>query len=102
MAGHTGVGVYPESFKESDLHLSISQVAELHEVEYDKKKLFLEWAVWSEIVIWSLLKKVKVNVKEQSDQSQRKWKWKINLIKVKEIESERAIWSKWRSDLIKS
>ena len=38
MAGHTGVGVYPESSKESDLHLSISQVAELQEVEYDKKK----------------------------------------------------------------
>merc|ERR1719192_1066504 len=32
VAGHTGVGVYPESSKESDLHLSISQVAELQEV----------------------------------------------------------------------
>ena len=42
MAGHTGVGVYPESSKESDLHLSISQVAELQEVEYDEKKLFQE------------------------------------------------------------
>ena len=38
VAGHTGVGVYPESSKESDLHLSISQVAELQEVEYDLKK----------------------------------------------------------------
>ena len=42
VAGHTGVGVYPESSKESDLHLSISQVAELQEVEYVKKKLFQE------------------------------------------------------------
>ena len=40
VAGHTGVGVYPESSKQSDLHLSISQVAELQEVEYDKKNCF--------------------------------------------------------------
>ena len=82
MAGHTGVGVYPESFKESDLHLSISQVAELQEVEYDKKKIVsrvsgLNWnsnlitvkesESERERAIWSKLKKVKV--KKQSDQS---------------------------------
>ena len=33
VAGHTGVGVFPESSKKSNLHLSISQVPELQEVE---------------------------------------------------------------------
>ena len=76
MAGHTGVGVYPESFKESDLHLSISQVAELQEVEYDKKK----------------------TVSRVSG-----LKWNSNLITVKESESERerAIWSKSKKVKVK-
>ena len=33
VAGHTGVGVYPESSKQSNIHLSISQVPELQEVD---------------------------------------------------------------------
>ena len=33
VAGHTGVGVYPESSKQSNIHLSITQVPELQEVD---------------------------------------------------------------------
>ena len=33
VAGHTGVGVFPQSSKKSNIHLSISQVPELQEVK---------------------------------------------------------------------
>ena len=41
VAGHTGVGVYPESSQKSNLHLSISQVPELQEVDCNGEQFVL-------------------------------------------------------------
>ena len=41
VAGHTGVGVFPESSKKSNLHLSISQVPELQEVDCNGEQFVL-------------------------------------------------------------